>query len=223
MKLKSSKHKGLLYTSNGKSVSILLSANTGLYGEITRKVFNLFIENIIKSNTDIVIVGRMGRALFDGYGYKKPYTYFELPDNTVGEGKLKEIFDNILSYSNIIVYHSLFKSILEQKPVRTFVTGEALESISTEDSSVLECIVEPTVEEVAEFFEKQILSSLFEQTLYESSLSKFASRMASLDVASENINNFIKTIGFKILKERHRELNSKQISTIAGKSLLRNN
>ena len=208
----------MIINTNGKTLSILISANTGLYGAITKKTFNLFIENVVRSDTDLVIIGRLGKAMYDSYGYKKAYKYFDVSDTTIEEGSLAEVLNYILSYTNIIVYHGSFKSVLDQQAVRTYVTGEALESFS-EESTQIDSIIEPTVEEVTQFFEHQILSSIFEQTLYESSLSKYASRMVSLDLANENINELIMRTNFKILKQKHRDLDSKQLGTLGGLKL----
>lgn len=209
----------LIYETNGKTVSVLLSSNTGLYGEITKKTFNIFIENSLNSDTDLVIIGKLARATFDGRGYKKPYKFFQISDTNVEEGELKEVLDYLLQYENIVVYHGFFRSVLDQQAIKTFVTGEALKEFDEVEEVPIVSIIEPTVEEVTEFFEKQIISSVFEHSVFESSLSKFASRMVGLDIANENIDGLIKKTNFKILKYKHRDFNSKQISTLAGVAL----
>jgi F0F1-type ATP synthase gamma subunit len=209
----------LIYETNGKTVSVLLSSNTGLYGEITKKTFNLFVKNSLESDTDQVIIGRLARATYDGRGYKKPYKFFEISDTNVEEGELKPVLEHLLQYSNIIVYHGLFKTVLEQDAIKTFVTGEAVKEFDEVENVPIVSIIEPSVEEVTEYFEKQIIASVFEQSVFESSLSKFASRMVGLDIANENIDQLIKRTDFKILKFKHREFNSKQISTLAGVSI----
>ncbi|EKD94848.1 MAG: hypothetical protein ACD_25C00197G0001, partial [uncultured bacterium] len=72
---------------------------------------------------------------------------------------------------------------------------------------------------VAEYFEKQILSLIFEQALFESSLSKFASRMVSLDSAAANINQKIGRVDFDVKKAQHRAINSGIQGNLAGGGL----
>jgi len=185
---------------NGKTVSVLLSSNTGLYGDIVRKTFDYFIENVRNSSTDLVICGRTGRQFYEAFAStlkNREYQYFDLNDTGVDQDQLHKILDHILKYSNIIVYHGLYVSVLSQQPTGTFVTGKALETQSADKANELKCIIEPSVTEVTEYFEKQILSSIFEQSVYEASLSKFASRMVSLDIANENIADQIKKVNFK--------------------------
>src|SRR3989344_2471466 len=53
-----------LLPKNGKTVCVLLSANVGLYGDIIRRTYELFKKQIAAQLTDLVIVGRLGKALF---------------------------------------------------------------------------------------------------------------------------------------------------------------
>ena len=48
-----------------------------------------------------------------------------------------------------------------------------------------------------EFFEAEIFASLFEQTIFESQLAKFASRMTSLELRVENIRDILKKINLE--------------------------
>ena len=77
-------------------------------------------------------------------------------------------------------------------------------------------LFEPSVEEVAKYFEEQVLSSVFEQVTYESNLSKFASRMVSLYSASDNIKKSLKRVDFSMKKYKHKVFNSKQITTLSS-------
>ena len=83
----------------------------------------------------------------------------------------------------------------------------------------LKCLIEPSIEEVLDFFEQQILAAVFEQSLHESSLSKFASRMVSLNYANENIRNSLKSLKFKNLKLKHFLANAQQLELMSGISL----
>lgn len=211
--------KQLLRNNNGKTVSVLVSSNTGLYGDIINKTFDYFSENIKKSVTDIVVVGRTGKKMYDTYIHASEYTYFDIDDSGVFPEKTKQILDFIMQYKEIVVYHGLYISILRQDPVQTLVTGKAIDLQNTAGVNELKCLIEPSIEEVLDFFEQQILAAVFEQSLHESSLSKFASRMVSLNYANENIRNSLKSLKFKNLKLKHFLANAQQLELMSGISL----
>ncbi len=204
---------------NGKTISILVSANTRLYGDIIKKSFNLFIKDVNDANTDVVVLGKLGKQFMVESGSTKPYKYFDINDTVSDRDSMKDVLAYILTYTNIIVYHGLYVSVLNQEATRTFVTGKALDIQETTGNKELSCLIEPSTEEVAQFFEKQILSSVFEQSMFESSLSKYASRMISLDLASDNIHAFLKSTKFQMVKLRHLINNTKQTERISGIAL----
>jgi F0F1-type ATP synthase gamma subunit len=210
--------KGTLETNN-KNVSVLVSANTGLYGDIIKKTFQLFMDNIVGGSTDIVILGRVGRQLFDSAATGMSYKYFDLSDSGSERESLKPVVEYITPYSNIMVYHGIYVSVLTQDPKKTYVTGKIMNIKSESDRGELQCLIEPSIEAVTTFFEKQILATIFEQTMFEASLSKFASRMISLDMASENIHVATKKAKFQMLKLRHSINNSKQTERLSGIAL----
>jgi F0F1-type ATP synthase gamma subunit len=213
------KAKERVLNTNGKTVYVLLSSNTGMYGDIIVNTFEKFKKDAINSDADIFIVGKVGQRMYENMGTKKGYTYFEMMDNGIDEPAIKKLIEKVIEYSNIIVYHGSFKSVISQAATRTEVPGE-LKKIENNLKSYNErFLFEPSVEGVAEHFEKQIESLIFEQIVFESCLSKFASRMISMDIASENISNKIRLTDIEMKKAKHRDLNSSMQSVIFGGSL----
>jgi len=222
------KHKRLLKKSpvpsisnNGKTICVLVSANTGLYGSIIRNTFNKFLNETREMDCDIVILGRLGKKMYEENesGSPKPYTYFDFPDTGYSDDYIKEIFDFLVKYKNIIVFHGLYKDMLSQLATKSLITRDVLESSLSQDATEVHCIFEPSIESIVGFFETQILSALFGQFIYESDLSKFASRMINLDLASVNISNKMKDVYFSMRKIDHKRKNSKQLSMLTGISL----
>ena len=101
---------------NGKTVAVLISANTGFYGEVVMETFRKFLQDIRKEDLEITIIGRMGRTLFLVEEPKKPYTFFELPDYGVDELKLAEVIKHLVQYEKIRVYFGQYQSVITQKP-----------------------------------------------------------------------------------------------------------
>lgn len=204
---------------NGKTLRVLISANAGLYGPIVKNTLNLFVKELKKGGTeDAVIIGRLGRTLFERLGLKNKYKYFALPDQVVGYDLLKPIVDYITPYATVIVYHGLFKNILNQPETATDVTG-GVATTNDEITELEDWIFEPTLEEVVKYFETEIFTSLFVQSFHEAQLAKFASRMVTLDQAGERIKEAQKKANQERLRQRHLSLNHKLISGLSGMSL----
>lgn len=204
---------------NGKTVTILLSANTGLYGDITRRTFDLFIKDVKEHDTDIVIIGKYGKRFIEDSSFKKPFAYFDFSDTGLDEKNTKEIMKYVLNYEAIAIYHGFFKDILTQEPIRTLVTGTLNLDPSKVAQPEFKYIYEPSIGEIMTFFEDEILSVVFNQSVFESSLSKFASRMVSLDQATVKVKNVLKSTNFKIRKLRHKGANEEQLTVTSGISL----
>lgn len=208
------------------SVAVFLSANTKLYGDIIRKTFNLFHEEINHDSSDIVIVGKVGLQMYKEAKIEKPYTYFELKDGLVEESEFRKVIDHINQYNRIRVFHGKFEDILSQLPTETAISGDnpdllrETESTDTQPATQRALyLFEPSLEDILIFFETEILASILKQTVDESSLSKFTSRMISLDAIVENITTELKKAEFTQQWIKHKELNRKQLDSLAGLSL----
>lgn len=210
-------------TKSDRPIYVLLSANTGLYGDIIHRTFNLFIKGIEgkAADIDIVVVGKAGQRMFEavrgnlGVG---SYKYFDLPDSTSNPSDFVEIVAYISEYEKAVVYHGQFENILTQNPVKEELSGDLPES---EQSAGREAnyIFEPSVEKIISFFESEILASVFEQSLYESSLGKYAARMINLDRAVVNISGILVKAHQEEQKARHRSGNKKQLGLLSSMEL----
>lgn len=202
---------------NGRTVAVFLSANAGLYGGIVDKTFEKFVQFAQESECDLVVVGKLGVKMMADRKVNKLYNYYDFPDDSVDPESLILVMRYLLQFEKIIVFYGKFRSILAQDPVMTAVSGENLEVKTTGER--VEYIFEPTIEEIAEVFEGQILASLFEQTLHESQLAKFASRLLNLDRSWENIGKNLELVERQELWWRRKTRNRKQLATMAGMSL----
>lgn len=203
---------------NGKTVYVLLSANTGLYGSIIKDTFNFFLNHLNKDSCDVVIIGRQGASMFHETKIDKKITYFDFPDNKIDIEALTGIVQHILDYEKIVVFHGQFQTVITQKPNISVISGESLKQKEGTKSNI-KYLFEPSLEEIMAFFEKEIFAAIFEQTLNESQLAKFSSRMVILDQAVENIKNKLKIVEFYKRKQKHHSENRKQLNRLAGMSL----
>ena len=94
---------------NGKTVYVLASANTGLYGEIINKTLRLFVSEYKRRRADVVIIGKLGIALFEQALPGVVYTAFDFPDDRIDPERLKKIIEHIGRYEKVVMFYGMFK------------------------------------------------------------------------------------------------------------------
>jgi len=199
---------------NGKIVSVFLSANTGFYGEVIKDTFKAFLEDVKAGRTEAAIIGKLGLSLFLQKEPQRPYTYFYFPDYGIDQEKLTEIIKHLVAYEEIRIFYGEYKTIISQKPNKVIISaGTQL----TDATSIprQEYIFEPSMEKILMFFETEIFASTFDQSLRESQLAKFASRVIAMDEAGVKIGERIKNVDLRRLRLSHNILNKKQENLVS--------
>lgn len=212
------KKKLSLIERNGKTVAVLTSANSGLYGDIIKKTFFLFLDYVKKNETDIVVIGKLGKTYLEEQNFKKKYTYFDLPDSGVNQKDLTKITSEIINYERILVFYGQFQTVVTQNATMTSISDNDLQA-GIKETKKVKYIFEPSLEKIMAFFEKEIFASIFEQSMHESQLAKFASRMVSLDKATGSINDNLKKVELEKRITTHRAANRKQMEALSGMAL----
>ena len=205
---------------NGKRACVYISANTGLYGSIVRRTFDLFMKETEQPNTDFIIIGKLGKRYFE-QETQKSYTYFDFPDDQFKVETAKQIVDILLAYETVIIYHGIFNNIISQSPIASNISGDELMQIQTQSSAKKDdhWIIEPSLYEVLKFFETEIFSSLLTQSIQESQLAKFGSRLLSLTDSSESIKTKKMEATLEKVRIRHFLTNKKQLNALNGMML----
>ena len=203
---------------NGKTLYVLISANTGFYGEIIRRTYNLFLENLKKEHIlDVMIIGRLGYEFFESENINVPHAFFDFPDDRIDKDQLKKIVQTIIQYQKVLVFYEQFNNVVSQTPIITNITGDPL-SYDKEGPKV-KYFFEPTLEKIMIFFEKEIVASIFEQTILESELAKFAARTVALDASTDNTKTRLKQVLFQKDRLKHRQANKEQIEKFSSMML----
>ncbi len=211
---------------NGKTVTVLLSANEKMNGEILSKVFRAFAEHVKTKamESDIILIGKIGKELYATVsGLPKDYTYIQVPDEKVQLNDVKVLISKLIQYQEINVFYGKFHSVVTQDAVIANITGDKPyddidlaakpEGQNEEDRKFL---YEPSLEELYSFFETQFFSSLFKQTIDESHLSRYASRIKAMEEALVNIEAKSKKLYSEERKSKKATQNKKQNDSIAG-------
>lgn len=203
---------------NGKKVTILMTSNKGLSGDISYKVFREFLDKVNYNKSDILIIGKRGKSLYDSYGISKSYTYYDLPEKEVNIGNLKEIISTIVNYEDVDVYHGKLLNVVNQEGVVSDITAQ-LNNQSLETEKKNRYIFEPSLREVLRFFEVQIFASLFKQTVSETNLASLGSRVNAMETASKNTEDRMKDLVGLNRSVRKSLENKKQLQRLSGMSL----
>lgn len=211
-------------TKNGKTVAILLSANNKLYGDIIARVFNLFMQDIKSNlNYDIVIIGKIGKAMFDQRETGRKYTYFDLPDEGAKLSDVSPILKYAVVYEKILVYYGRFVNIISQEPAVSEVSGEEslinepIEEEKPRDAAPY--FFEPNLQKIMGFFEDQVFASILKQVVDESELSRLASRIKSMEDSLGMIEKEESTLLKTANRMRRMTEDTKQIQRLSGIAL----
>jgi len=198
---------------NGKTAAVLLSANAGLYGDIVSRTYQLFEKDLGKPNQEVTVIGRMGREFVKSKGLSQ-FTYFDLPDFDTKLEDLKNIIEHLVAYDEIDIYHGQYQSVVVQEP-RRYVIAAGGQVDETQESEI-KFLFEPDLPEIMAVFEKQIFGSMLQQTVRESTLAKFASRMMSLDRAGVNIKHERGKVDLRQRQLKKNQANRRQLNQVLG-------
>ncbi len=198
---------------NGKTVFVLVTSNTGFYGDVIKTTFNKFMTDFNKSDAEVTIIGKVGKKIFSENFPKNPYTFFDLPDYGTDKDKLLAIINHLVQYDEVRVYYSAYVTVLNQAPTMSNLTAGTTLIEKTKNLKD-EYIFEPNVEDILMFFEKEVFGSFFDQTIKENQLSKLSGRIMAMDRASLSIKNKLRLINYDYLKIKHRQMNKKQLGLL---------
>jgi len=198
-------------------VVVFLSGNERFYGTLFSDIWRELLNYLAKNKADLAVVGRMGKYLAERSGFGHKMFYFELNDDKPEKNRLREIIDFIKNYEEIIIFHGRFQTILSQKVVQSNISGGV--TLEEELEEVKSYLFEPSPEAVLEFFETELLSAFFNQTILEHRLSKYATRMVAMYQATENAKKRERKLKIEQKKIERQLLNRKQIELFSGSQL----
>jgi len=198
-------------------VVVFLSGNERFYGTLFSDIWRELLNYLAKNKADLAVVGRMGKYLAERSGFGHKMFYFELNDDKPEKNRLREIIDFIKNYEEIIIFHGRFQTILSQKVVQSNISGGV--TLEEELEEVKSYLFEPSPEAVLEFFETELLSAFFNQTILEHRLSKYTNRRVAMYQATKNAKKRERKLKIEQKKIERQLLNRKQIELYSGSQL----
>lgn len=203
--------------------TVVITANTKFQGDITRRIFDFFSQKKIAVG-DIYVIGRIGKEFMKEYDDKVPYIDFEVSDIDISMKDLQPFLQRLLQYKQINVYYALFKNLITQEPTAIDIANVDL--LSQEEMSELRrgknlpsFLFEPSVEEISTFVNDNSVALMLLQTVYETQLARFASRMKAMDSLIQRIDEDVLKIKHAQRKFSRQRENAKQLERLSGVSL----
>ncbi len=156
--------------------------------------------------------------MYDNSGVGRKYEYFEIPDTTVEIDHIKKLMQKFIQYEKVYVYYGKFGNVVKQSPIATSISGEDIfeAEVITPTPREDRFIFEPTLEKIFHFFETQIMTNLFSQTLLENQLARHASRVNAMEEALIHIEEESKKLNRVKNTVKHQLQNKKQLETMSG-------
>jgi len=195
-----------------KTVSVFFSANSRFYGSLILDVWRSVFAFLKNKESDLVIIGEVGKNLVEKSNPDTKFSYFNLDDENPTEEELKKVIDFIKNYDTIIAFHGRFKTILSQEVGATNISAEAKNP--KDDESIPSYLFEPSPEAVLEFFEKELIAAFFNQAFLEHRLSRHATRMVAMHRAGENAKERRKKLESTWNKINKRIVDKKQLEIV---------
>ncbi len=190
-----------------KNVFIVISAETGLSGDIDQRLIEIMLKDYDSETTDIIVIGSHGATQLRQQGIR--YTrYFQVPeaDRYID---VSPIIDAILPYTEAIIYYEEYASLGVQdiKKINLISSMQDMSQQAGPDEDIItdiDTIFEPSLDEIAGQMELTMMTLALNQTILESNLAQSASRFNAMALAKKRAYEML--IEFKL--EFHRSKRS---------------
>lgn len=181
------------FNENPKKVFVVISAESGLSGNIDQRLIETMLQDYDSKSTDIVVLGAHGANQLTQQGIKF-VRYFQIPE-TDQYIDVSPLVEAVLPYSRIIIYYEEYVSLGVQEikkidlmsSMKTMTENISEEGIITEDDTIFE----PSLEEIAGQMEITMVTLALSQTILESSLAQAASRFSAMALAKKRANEIL--------------------------------
>ena len=204
---------------SAKVVTVAFTANQHFYGNVHRRIMDTVIATTKKDHSDLFVIGKTGKEYLQVSGVKDGYELLQFEKDNPTHEEVDHFLEKIKKYTTILVYYPHFVSLIRQEvgiiDIAQVQDIGAAEKTLDEETYVL---FEPEVDQILDFFERQIRSVLLFRVVLESDLARTAARMVSMNEASERANELMKEKHSEYLKVMRSLINRQLLDTFAGRA-----
>jgi F-type H+-transporting ATPase subunit gamma len=191
---------------NGRKVLVLIAAEAGLSGDLDMRMIESMQSEYNPADTDIVVLGSHGASQLSQRGI--PYIkFFQLPE-TDQYIDVDPVIDVVQPYEKITVYYEEYLS-LGQQEIRSINLVTSIQAMSEEaDEDVMtaeDTIFEPSIDEIADEMESEMMSLALSQVILQSGLAQAASRFNAMTVAEDRASELLRDYTMEFHRSKRAE------------------
>ena len=173
---------------NGKKrAGIFLSANSRLYGDIIKRIFNLYLKDYGNTYDEMIIIGKVGKELLEASHKNINFRFIDYDDKDISKELILSIMNEVKEFDSVQVYYGKFENVVTQEPVMMEILGDLV--VSDTKIQKVNFYFEPALAQVLAYFESQVISAFLLQSIHESDLAKLASRTKTMEQARQRIED----------------------------------
>ncbi|HET7673819.1 MAG TPA: F0F1 ATP synthase subunit gamma [Candidatus Saccharimonadales bacterium] len=202
-----------------KKVFVVISAESGLSGDIDLRLIESMLQDYDAKNTDIIVLGSHGANQLTQRGI--PFSrYFQVPESD-RYIDVSPVIDAIMPYASITVYYEEYVSLGVQD-IKTIDLISRMRDMSEEispDEDIItdeDTIFEPSLDEIAEQMEMTMMTLALSQTILESSLAQAASRFNAMAVAKEHAMDLLSDYNLEFHRAKRAESDRRMREIMVG-------
>jgi len=171
-----------------KTVLVIISAETGLSGDIDQRLIESMLNDYHSDTHDIVVLGTHGANQLKDRGI--PFVkFYKVPESDTYVD-VSPVIESIKDYARIKIFYEEYISlgVQEIKTIDLFSNlKEMSQNAQSEDDtmSAKDTIFEPSIDDIAEQMELGMMNLAFSQAILESSLAQAASRFNAMASAKK--------------------------------------
>lgn len=188
-----------------KELFIIITAESGLSGDIDLKLVELMLKGYNKNKNDIIVIGHHGALQLAQRGVSYIH-YFKLPkkDNNINVAPVESLVQH---YRTTKLFYQQYVSLMVQD-VRSIELSFAVEQRGRDTTKPDETIntstyiFEPSSYEVAAHLERSMMKIAIAQLILESKLAQYASRFRAMTAAHERADESKKDLHLEYNRAR---------------------
>ena len=205
-----------------KTAVVWVAANAGLFGDIIEKTLVAFLHYIRQKPVDVFVLGAAGAQLLSTLAPDVRCTAIPFADDEVTVESMTRLTNYLSGYETTVIFFGKFQSVAIQNADKRVISAalheDGLNVIDQKERLHREFtyIYEPTPRIVSRCVADEIFGAVVEQTIRESQLAKYASRLMHLDEAMDHVDDRLKTLSTEKRKIKKIREDRKQRIMLAG-------
>lgn len=210
-----------------KELLILITAKSGLSGDIDQRLIRKVIERYDETKNDVLVVGHHGALKLKQSHIDYTY-YFELPEKDYIN--VDPLMDIVRKYTRSRIYYQNYISLSQQEikdvDLSEVVSSKGrvadLDTLGDDMVSEKTYIFEPSSYQVAAYLENSILRLTISQFIYDSRLAQVASRFKAMSAAKERSIDNASQLHTECNRAKRSQVDTRLKESLAGLKKIRN-